>query len=84
VWDAATGKELLTLSGSEMVFSVAWSPDGKQLAVASRDGVVQVYAMDIHDLMNLARERVNTHPSSENCQKYLHSACPPFPKLVWW
>jgi WD40 repeat protein len=84
VWDAATGKELLTLSGSEMVFSVAWSPDGKQLAVASRDGVVQVYAMDIHDLMDLARERVTTHPSSENCQKYLHSACPPFPKLVWW
>ena len=85
VWDATTGKELLTLSGhSGFVESVAWSPDGKRLATGSNDKTVQVYAMDIHELMGLARERVTAHPSSENCQIYLHSACPPFPKLVWW
>ena len=33
VWDAASGKELLTLKGS-YVTSVAWSPDGKWLATA--------------------------------------------------
>ena len=33
MWDAATGKELLTLRGhTGLVYSVAWSPDGKRLA----------------------------------------------------
>ena len=85
VWDAATGKELLTLNGhSGYVESVAWSLDGKRLATGGADRTVQVYVMDIPDLMNLARERVTAHPSTENCKKYLHSECPPFPKLGWW
>ncbi len=35
VWDADTGKELLKLrSHSDLVKSVAWSPDGKRLHVS--------------------------------------------------
>jgi len=76
-WDAESGKELLTLGGhSGAVFSVAWSPDGKRLASASDDRTVQVYAMEIRDLMALARERV--HPSEEGCKKYLHVEVPTF------
>ena len=77
---------MLTLRGhSSFVISVAWSPDGKRLATASRDGTVQVYAMDIHDLMNIARQRVTAHPSDEGCKKYLGvDECPPFPELPWW
>jgi WD40 repeat protein len=83
VWDEETGKQLLNLSGhSGPVYSVAWSPDGKRLATASEDGTVQVYAMDIHDLMALARQRVTAHPSEEGCKKYLHvDKCPPVPEL---
>jgi WD40 repeat protein/energy-coupling factor transporter ATP-binding protein EcfA2 len=86
VWDAETGKELLTLSGhSFRVESVAWSPDGKRLATGSTDNTVMVYAMDIHGLMALARQRVTAHPSQEACKKYLHvDKCPPFPELPWW
>jgi WD40 repeat protein len=86
VWDAASGKQLLTLSGhGGAVNSVAWSPDGKRLATASDDGTVQVYAMDIRELMELAGQRVTAHPSDEGCQKYLGvEKCPSVPDLPWW
>ncbi|HLJ95665.1 MAG TPA: protein kinase [Gemmataceae bacterium] len=44
IWDAQTGQELLTLKGQTgIVESVAFSPDGKRLAGASRDKVVKVW-----------------------------------------
>ncbi len=44
VWDAASGKELLTLRGhAGSVYSVAWSPDGKRLATGSWDKTAKVW-----------------------------------------
>jgi len=85
VWDAETGKEVLALSGHNGdVHSVAWSPDGRRLASTSADSV-QVYAMDIRVLMDLARQRVTAHPSEEGCKKYLHvDKCSPVPRLSLW
>ena len=37
---------------------VAFSPDRKRLATASEDLTVQVYALDVRELFNLARSRV--------------------------
>ncbi|MGA2075907.1 MAG: hypothetical protein ABSH52_20655 [Terriglobia bacterium] len=86
VWDAEAGKELLTLTGqTSRVLSVAWSPDGKRLAAVSGDHTVQVYAVEIHELMTLARERVTGHLLQESCKKYLQmDTCPPVPELPWW
>jgi WD40 repeat protein/serine/threonine protein kinase len=39
VWNAATGQELLTMKGSEVV-DVAFSPDGKTLMICDSDGLV--------------------------------------------
>jgi WD40 repeat protein len=43
VWDAQTGKEILTLLGhTEGVTCLCFSPDGKRLASGSRDKTVKV------------------------------------------
>jgi WD40 repeat protein len=39
LWDALTGKEILTLTGhNEEVTSVSFSPDGQDVLSSSRDG----------------------------------------------
>jgi WD40 repeat protein/tRNA A-37 threonylcarbamoyl transferase component Bud32 len=44
IWDAATGRELLTLNGPPGgVRGVAFSPDGRQLASACFNGIVQIW-----------------------------------------
>jgi WD40 repeat protein/serine/threonine protein kinase len=40
VWDAASGKALAQLTGSGLVFSVAFSPDSRWLALGAQDGAV--------------------------------------------
>ena len=43
-WDAAGGRELLTLKGhASAVRSVSWSPDGTRLATGSEDGTAKVW-----------------------------------------
>ena len=44
MWDAAGGRELLTLRGhTGVVGSVSWSPDGTRLATGSEDGTAKVW-----------------------------------------
>jgi hypothetical protein len=55
------------------VLSVAFSPDGSLLA--SVDGTtVRVWALDIDDLLDVARQNVTRLLTDEECRQYLHQA----------
>lgn len=93
VWDVRTGEELLNLRGpTDTVFAVAYSPDGKRLAAGSASGTVEVYALDTHDLLNLARSRVTRDLTAAECSYYLHEkSCPALSDFIdgkaprsWW
>lgn len=82
VWNAESGKELLILRGhTGPVTSVAFSPDGNRLATASDDGTIQIYILDIHQLLDLARSRDTLRPpglTPEECKSYFQTeSCQP-------
>ena len=62
---------------------MAWSPDGRRLAIAGLEATVQVYDLEIHDLLKLARNRITRDPAnltSEECMRYFQSkTCPALP-----
>ena len=44
VWDATTGRTLLTYKGSSsQAYALAWSPDGKHIASGGDDNIVRVW-----------------------------------------
>jgi WD40 repeat protein len=82
LWETETGQEILTLPGSlGGVYGVDFSPlDGAQLAVASVDGVVRIFLLDVDKLLALAETRVTRSLTTAECQKYLHvEQCPSEP-----
>ncbi|HLZ31918.1 MAG TPA: ABC transporter substrate-binding protein [Chloroflexota bacterium] len=82
LWDAAAGRELLALTGTEGregVDSVAFSPDGRQLAVRG-DQALRLYDLRIEDLTALVRGRLTRSWTVEECQRFLHmDQCPTGP-----
>jgi WD40 repeat protein/DNA-binding SARP family transcriptional activator len=56
--------------------ALAFNPDGSRLAV-NVGGVVTVYALDVDDLVRLARQRLTRSWTEDECRTYLHrEECP--------
>jgi WD40 repeat protein len=79
LFDADTGRQRLTLPGNACaVDDLSFSPDGTKLASTSSCDGVRVWALDIDDLLEIARQNVTRSLTDEECLQYLHmDQCPP-------
>jgi len=69
--DIGMGKKLFTLTGSDRGFwSAVYSPDGKRIATSGDDGIVQIYATDMDELLQIAESRVTRQLIAEEKEKY--------------
>ena len=71
-----SGEQLLVLRGTGAtgdlcVRSAAFSPDGLMLATQS-PGRARIWALDIDDLLRIARGNVTRSLTDEECRQYLH------------
>jgi WD40 repeat protein/DNA-binding SARP family transcriptional activator len=74
LFDAETGALELRLRGSGCaVEGVAFSPDGKKLASTSWCDGVRVWALDVDDLIEIARRQAGRTLTAEECRQYLHA-----------
>lgn len=83
IWEFETGRELITLPSTE---AAQFTPDGTRLIGVRRDDAalvshtVHVYALQLDELIALAKSRVTRSLTAEECEEYLHTAtCPPVP-----
>ncbi|MGH2679738.1 MAG: BTAD domain-containing putative transcriptional regulator [Actinomycetota bacterium] len=76
LFDAHTGEQQLVLPGFGCAVSaVAFSSDGAKLASASPCDGVRIWALDIGDLLAIARREVPRALTDEECRQYLHDPC---------
>jgi WD40 repeat protein len=75
VFDASSGAQLQVLRARGVVEfdKVVFSPNGSMLASSADDGT-RVWALDIDDLLEIARQNVTRSLSDDECRQYLHVA----------
>jgi WD40 repeat protein len=73
IWDPRTGRQDVVLRGHDgVVWDVDFSPDGSKLASASPLGSVRIWALDLDDLIAIAKRKVTRDLTADECRQYLH------------
>jgi WD40 repeat protein/DNA-binding SARP family transcriptional activator len=78
LFDGDTGALQLSLPRSGCaVEGLAFSPDGRKLASTSSCDGVRIWALDIDDLLQIARREAGRSLTADECRRYLHvNECP--------
>jgi WD40 repeat protein/DNA-binding SARP family transcriptional activator len=77
LWKANSGRLVMSLQGHESeVTAVAFSPDDRRLASVDVDGTMRVWALDIDDLLALARAQVTRDLTDAEYQSHLPATNP--------
>ncbi len=75
--DAENGELQISLPYPGGVWELDLTKDGKRLAMVGVDGSIQVVALELEELISLARSRVTRSLTTEECQTYLRlDECP--------
>jgi WD40 repeat protein/DNA-binding SARP family transcriptional activator len=74
LWDLEAGvRRDVTLRGhGSPVTSVAFDPSGRRVASAEAAGAVRVWAVDLDDLIDVARAELTRSLTDEECRQFLH------------
>lgn len=76
LWDTQTGLLQRRLYGAIYpATGVVFVNDGRELRVASGEGVERGYFLDPLDLVELARQEVGRELTEDECQRYLRRSC---------
>jgi WD40 repeat protein/class 3 adenylate cyclase len=71
--EARTSAQQVELRGHGFLVSgLDFSPDGKRLVSAAPDGVVRVWALDLDELIAIAKEELTRGLTDDECRQYLH------------
>ncbi|GIK76024.1 MAG: hypothetical protein BroJett021_50120 [Chloroflexota bacterium] len=78
IWDARTGKRLLTLANypGRTLHAVTFSPQGDRLALVGHDRQVHLFALDFEDLLEQARDRLTRTFTQQECAVYFEPLNP--------
>jgi WD40 repeat protein len=72
LWDLASRLQVLELEGHTFVATdVRFSPDGTRLASAGAEGTIRVWALELDDLMGIARTKLTRGLTDSECRAYL-------------
>jgi WD40 repeat protein len=72
LWAPRTGRQDVVLRHDGVVWDVDFSPDGSKLASASPLGIVRIFALDLDDLIAIAKRNVTRVLTADECRQYLH------------
>jgi WD40 repeat protein len=74
VWDLDTATVRLTFFGSAPFSSVSYGPDGRYLVAHNDSGLVQVFMLDLDELVEESATRLTCTWTDAECAQYLRTS----------